>query len=433
MNAFRFAVILLLCASIAVAQSQDSPTASALQPHSPFGHLLPPMAKTAVPRPFVCTQILYYQNGPGASYAYHTENLPFSSEWVMKVTAPTQATACTVWTISLDFELLNATLFDRDTIRFYVRNASPPYSLIFSTFYIARAGSNTGTYEVDPTPPGAPPAPRAYILPNRDVLVGVKVIGDSSHQVRWRFTTPSLFTTPPRTFKLAGSQLTPASTVVGQSVDFMIEAVFCCDFPIPVELSSFSALVQQDVVALRWRTESETNNFSFELQRGPTALGPWETRAILPGHGTTTQAQEYEHRDPIGMQDLAGAAPVYWYRLLQHDYDGKTNVIPAIQVHLADLATLGFELSPVYPNPLVSASDVARIRYRVPAEQPVRVTVHDMLGRTVAVLADYPHAAGVYEASWTPNSVEGPLGSGTYIVRLQSGNAVMTRSVALAR
>ena len=37
--------------------------------------------------------------------------------------------------------------------------------------------------------------------------------------------------------------------------------------PLPVELSSFSAIVLENAVKLNWRTETEVNNYGFEILR----------------------------------------------------------------------------------------------------------------------------------------------------------------------
>ncbi len=400
---------------------------------SPFEHLVGSLQKTASVRHSVCPLFLYYQNGPNPSYAFFQENLPASSEWAMKITWPSGATICTVWTQMMDFELLNTTLFDRDTIRFYVRNANAPYAILYSTWFIARQGQNQGVVEVDQ--PVVPPFVTPVISnPPRDLLLGYKVFGKSNHVVKWRFTTPSLYGSPPRSYKVTPSGLIPASNIVGQSVDWINEVRLCCDLAIPVELSIFNAQVETDAVSLRWRTETETNNFHFQLQRALSPDGPWETRAFVTGHGTTTQPRDYSFRDPYSLMDFAGRPPVLWYRLRQQDFDGMISEHPAIQVHLTDLAALGFELSPVYPNPVIaSSSQLGRIRYRVPVESQVRISVYDMLGREITVLANNVHPAGMYESSWTPLTEQGLLNSGTYIVRLVSGSVVLTQSIAVVR
>jgi len=407
-----------------------------LFPDSPFEHLLPSFAKSSnIKRPFQCPTYLYYQNNNPTSH-YYTENLPQSSEWAIRVTPPAAnsgATRCTVWTVTVDFELLNSSMLNRDTVRFFVRDAAAPFAIIHQTHFLARAGVNRGEVEIDP--PLVAPVIRHSIFPLRDVLVGFKVIGDSSAQAKFRFTTPSLFSSPPRSFKVTPSGLLPASNVVGQSVDLVLEARLCCDIDIPVELSAFSAEVEADAVHLRWRTETETNNFSFELQRSNSPDGPWNTRGFLRGHGSTTLPIDYSYRDPYSLSDFApGQAPVYWYRLRQHDFDGTINDHPPLQVHLSDLSALGHELSPVYPNPLsASINDYGRIRYRVAEETFVRISIHDMLGRELAVFVNSLHPAGLFETMWAPVAEHGPLRSGSYFIRMQAGASNLVQKVSLVR
>ena len=420
-------------------KQQDPP----LSVNSPLSHLnAGGLEKAAFIPPFQCPQFFYYQNGSSASFTYHTQNLP-TSEWATKVTIPappagTPALVCTVWTVKLDFELLNASITAKDTIKIFVREAFSPYADVYNTWFLARAGLNQGNFEIDP--PVVPPFNVRSIVnvtgSRREFLIGFKVVGDSAHQVKFKYTTPSLYTFAPRSFKFATrTSLVPVSTAIGISADMVFETRICCDFPIPVELSTFNAVVESDAVQLQWRTESETNNYHFEVQRARSAEGPWESRGFLPGHGTTVLPQEYRFRDAFSLAEFtAGEAPVYWYRLRQRDFDGSTSEFPPIQVLLTDLASSGFELSPAYPNPMsLSVHDQLTVRYRVAEESPVRVSVHDMLGREIAVLADQFHQAGMYQTAWSPDRYDGVLRSGQYFIRMQAGSFTGTQKVSLLR
>lgn len=406
---------------------------------SPFGHLsTTTFAKsTAKAPPFVCPYFLYYQNGSSATFSYFTEPLP-TSDWATKITVSTAATVCTVWTVMIDFELLNASLMSKDTIRIFVREATAPYADIFNTWFIARVGQNQGFFEIDP--PGVPPFNVRSILnisqARHDFLIGYRVTGDIQHNAKFRFTTPSINASAPRSFKFATrTSLIPASTATGTSVDQVFQARLCCNFPIPVELSTFNAVVENNAVRLAWRTETETSNFNFEVQRARSPEGPWESRSFLPGHGTTTIPQDYSCRDPFSLSDFGpGEAPVYWYRLMQHDYDGTINDFTPIQVHVADIADAGFELSAAFPNPLaLSVNDHASVRYRIAQESNVRVSVHDMLGRELAVLVDQFHPAGVFETVWYPDRSDASLRSGQYFIRMQTGSFNGVQKLSIVR
>jgi hypothetical protein len=451
MNISSFILLLLLLPALSMGQSVAVVDGDAtpeqdplLSVYSPFAHLSTGALtkSSAAPPPFACPYFFYYQNGSSASFAYHTEDVP-TADWATKVTLPAPssgvpALVCTVWTVKLDFELLNASITAKDTIRIFVREAFSPYADIFSTWFLARAGINQGNYEIDP--PLVPPYQVRAIMnvtnSRRDFLIGFRIVGDSSHQVKFKFTTPSLYSTSPRSYKFTTrTSLLPASMAVGTSVDQVFEARICCDFPIPVELSTFNAVVESDAVRLFWRTETETNNYNFEVLRSRGPDGPWESRGFLPGHGTTSIPQEYRFRDPFSLADFGPAeAPVFWYRLMQRDFDGTTADFPPIQVHVADIASSGFELSPVYPNPVsLSVHEHMAVRYRVAQESSVRISVHDMLGREVAVLADQLHPAGVFETAWFPDRYSDGLNSGQYFVRMQAGSFNSVQKVSIIR
>jgi hypothetical protein len=403
---------------------------------SPFGHLMESsMEKSSrTASPFACPYFLYYQNSSSATYTYHTESVP-THDWATRVSIPVNpvqpVTQCTVWTVKLDFELLNASPLDKDTIRIFIREAFNPYADVFNIFFLARAGLNHGFFEIDPP---NPPHPYVTVTHTRhDFLIGYRVTGDSAHQVKFKFTTPSLNTISPRSYQFATrTSIVPASTAVGTSVDQVFEARICTNY-IPVELSAFNAQVEGDAVQLFWRTETETNNFHFEVQRAKSLQGPWESRTFLPGHGTTALPQEYRFRDPYTLSDFVpGETPVYWYRLIQRDYDGTTNDFAPIQIHLADLAVLGFELGDVYPNPMsLSVHDHASIRYRIAEDANVRISVHDMLGRERAVLVDHFQPAGVFESAWSPDRGSGSIRSGQYFVRMQAGAFHAVRKLSI--
>ena len=77
-------------------------------------------------------------------------------------------------------------------------------------------------------------------------------------------------------------------------------------------------------------------------------------------------------------------------------------------------------LGPVAPNP---SADAVRVTYTLPAPGPVRLTVFDVRGRAVAVLADEVHGRG-------PHAIRVPTrtwASGVYLLRLEAGGSVQTQ------
>jgi hypothetical protein len=73
-----------------------------------------------------------------------------------------------------------------------------------------------------------------------------------------------------------------------------------------------------------------------------------------------------------------------------------------------------------FPNP---ANPAVTIRCRLPRDGRLRVTVHDVRGRLVRVLADEDAAAGVHDRRWDGRDTRGrAMPSGVYVYRLTSGS-----------
>ena len=85
-----------------------------------------------------------------------------------------------------------------------------------------------------------------------------------------------------------------------------------------------------------------------------------------------------------------------------------------------------FRLEQNRPNPFNPAT---RITYSIPGNGHVRLTVHDLLGRTVGVLVDRPQAAGRYGVVFDGAG----LPSGVYLYRLTAGGTAQTRRMLLIR
>ena len=83
-------------------------------------------------------------------------------------------------------------------------------------------------------------------------------------------------------------------------------------------------------------------------------------------------------------------------------------------------------LSQNYPNPFNPST---AFDYELTHPQHVRLTVHDMLGRTVAVLVDGMRPAGVHDVAFDASD----LSSGTYLYRLHTSAGTSTRVMTLAK
>jgi hypothetical protein len=85
-----------------------------------------------------------------------------------------------------------------------------------------------------------------------------------------------------------------------------------------------------------------------------------------------------------------------------------------------------------YPNPFSSSTTIS---FHVAARAPVRVTVHDALGRQVATLADEVMEAGERRLRFDARAAQGgaALLPGIYTCRVGIGNAMSARSMIVVR
>ena len=186
---------------------------------------------------------------------------------------------------------------------------------------------------------------------------------------------------------------------------------------LPVELVSFSAVVEKGNVVLNWQTTTEVNNYGFEIEKSKGKGEKWEKISFVDGHGTTNAPQRYSYTDKPG-------SGIFWFRLKQIDRDGKFEYSSIVEADLSAPVTFGLEQN--YPNPFNPATT---IRYGLPQQANVRLAVYDVIGREVATLVNETKEAGSYEVTFTTQ----PLASGVYLCRLTAGGYSKTIKITLVR
>ncbi|HKB86818.1 MAG TPA: YCF48-related protein [Ignavibacteriaceae bacterium] len=189
---------------------------------------------------------------------------------------------------------------------------------------------------------------------------------------------------------------------------------------IPVEFTSFNANVDEMNVRLIWQTSTETNNSGFFVQR--KAGNVWENLNFIQGYGTTSQSHTYDYID--NLSDFNYRGKIY-YRLKQVDYDGSLNYSSTESV-IYEPKPNDFALDQNYPNPFNPATS---IKFSMPEGAHVKLTVYDLLGNEVETLLDQYKPAGTYSVKFNGSE----LTSGIYIYRLQAGDFVSTKRMALIK
>ncbi|MBE0644134.1 MAG: right-handed parallel beta-helix repeat-containing protein [Bacteroidetes bacterium] len=151
---------------------------------------------------------------------------------------------------------------------------------------------------------------------------------------------------------------------------------------VPVEWVSIHAAYSDGVVQLRWITAAEQNNAYFEIERKEGG-GSWRRVGSVPGSGTTSAESRYAFTDPL--RDL-GAGTLLFYRIAQVDYDGTRDYSPEVLVDVTASPPLPV-FDPVWPNP---GSGQVFLRFMLPVEAEVRISLSDVCGREVVRVPSPP-------------------------------------------
>ena len=187
---------------------------------------------------------------------------------------------------------------------------------------------------------------------------------------------------------------------------------------VPIELRSFTASMVDDRIVLSWKTESETDNYGFDIQRSREDGAAWETVGFVPGSGTTRQPRTYSYIDPLA--DGCAQSGILRYRLKQIDADGSFSYSPTVAVNLPNPGNV-ISLDMNYPNPTRS---ITTIRYTIPAAGHVQLRILNLLGQVVSSVVDAVQPAGSH--SCTVNT--GLFQNGVYVYELSvDGKAVQKK------
>jgi len=188
--------------------------------------------------------------------------------------------------------------------------------------------------------------------------------------------------------------------------------------PLPVELSTFDAIVLEDRIILNWRTETEVSNYGFDIER-QVENSYWEKLGFVEGHGNSNSPKDYSFED----YDISRAGK-YKYRLKQIDNDGKFEYSYVITVYVG--APAAFYLSQNYPNPFNPST---KIDYSVPQASKVSLKVYDILGREVALLVNEYKEIGTYNVRFDASNLPG----GIYFYTISAGSFIETKKMSLVK
>lgn len=182
-----------------------------------------------------------------------------------------------------------------------------------------------------------------------------------------------------------------------------------CGSALPVDLVDFTATGREKTVDLNWRTERETNNDGFEIERGTDGR---TFRRI--GWVPATEAGNGGVRDYEMVDRDVDRGVLYYYRLKQKDLSGTEDYSPirTARLTLGDLGRWSF--SHAFPNPAVTETTV---QVYAPSDGRVAWSVFNAAGQRL--LNDSQTVYGRRDSQLTINVARLPAGA--YTIRFTAG------------
>ncbi len=333
----------------------------------------------------------------------------------------------------------NASAYDYDLVGGYTQTLSHPDGDMITAEAASGFVVGLQVYRVDAPPlrPGAINLSNTYPIIDPLRYWGVKIIGTSgpTYNVTYNYNGhPGIVdenflnaafrdNLSDNTWEdLSATLNTSANTLTKTGLTGTQFALLSSSNPLPVELSLFNAVKSKSGVKLSWRTETEVNNYGFEIERASSSTTPlqgWEKIGFVNGNGNSNSPKDY-----FFMDELNASYGTIYYRLKQIDNDGKFEYSDEISVNLGVPSV--FSLSQNYPNPFNPST---KISYTVPVDSKVSLKVYDILGNLVETLVDEQKEAGYYEVNFNGSA----LSSGIYFYTISADNFNQTKKMTLLK
>lgn len=172
---------------------------------------------------------------------------------------------------------------------------------------------------------------------------------------------------------------------------------------LPVKLTSFSAMLNNNKVDLKWSTASEVNVNYFMVEKSIDGVNFTDAGMVF-AYGNETEKANYSLADNInGIQ-----SGVIYYRLRSVDNDGKSQLSETRIIRISKTESNNITIT-TYPNPVTSD-----LRITVPANWQNKKVMYEVVNLNGQVAKKVQTA----NSSQTENVNVSSLSPGMYVVRV---------------
>jgi hypothetical protein len=188
--------------------------------------------------------------------------------------------------------------------------------------------------------------------------------------------------------------------------------------PLPIELLTFEATLNNGIVHLNWATATELNNDYFTIERSLDGK-VFEALGEIKGAGTINTPKNYEFIDKNPYEGVS------YYRLIQTDLDGIMHYSTIISIRYDPTSLLKVN---VYPNP--TSHDNINIEIKATPNEEILVILTDVMGNTLFSKIIITNATGETYFAIDPTN---NLNAGVYYIVGSRQNEIFSKKLVLQK
>ncbi|MBK8366174.1 MAG: T9SS type A sorting domain-containing protein [Bacteroidetes bacterium] len=181
--------------------------------------------------------------------------------------------------------------------------------------------------------------------------------------------------------------------------------------PLPIELLSFDAIMNNNQVDITWATATESNNDYYTIEKSKDGIN-FETSSIVDAAGNSLSLINYKDIDSNPYQGIS------YYRLKQTDFNGTFSYSKIVSVNY----TLSDDGMSIFPNP---TEGEININMKDLEGKEVLVVIRDITGKecfTKVIISQENQQLIAVDS-------EQKLAAGTYIVTASSSNKLYSKKI----
>ena len=191
------------------------------------------------------------------------------------------------------------------------------------------------------------------------------------------------------------------------------------DAVLPLRLISFTGILENNSTKLNWKTTNEINTKDFIVEKSADAVS-FSTTGKVNAQTSSAIIHSYIYSD----NTLSPGSN--YYRLKMEDLDGRFTYSKVVRINNNDR----YEII-IAPNPALTD---ATISFNLRQKQKARISIYDIAGRLVKILADAELQAGTHKLSWDAKDNKGNnVAAGIYILRVSTKGYDVTKKIVFEK